>query len=83
MNWNRPDEISVRPVTDSQLLDGSARFVAVSTFKNAPGVLVKVNWNTPLVSLPGLVRVTGEAGGAATNARLWTALEPLKTKMRR
>jgi len=75
---NLPGENSVRPVTTCQLASGSVRLVDFKTLKGAPAVLVKVNWNRPLVRV-AWARVMGVMIGAALvvilKAALWVQAE--------
>ncbi len=50
MNWYIPGEVLVTVPITVQLLKGKTTFVVDRTVKDAPGVLVKENWQAPLVS---------------------------------
>ena len=39
------------PLSGVQVFKGSAGFVDATMLKNAPGVLVKANWNAPSLSV--------------------------------
>ncbi len=73
MNWYWPDETSVTPLREFQLLSASERFVVASTLNAAPGVLVKANRKEPSASCCVPVEVISVTGGPATNARLCRA----------
>ena len=51
LNWNRPGAVFVAGPATVQLLSGNHGLVVVSTVKDAHGsLLLKANWNRPLLS---------------------------------
>ena len=58
VNWNSPGEISVAAPRAVQLVDAIAAFVVAMAVKLVPGVLTKLNWNSPPGNLVGLIMTT-------------------------
>ena len=54
------------PLMAVQLLSGRAGLVVANVPKTAPGALVKVNWNEPLLSFAGVTSVGAVGVGRTT-----------------